>query len=138
MNSKSQVLVAGFFATLAVVAAYTLHKKLKLRRLQTETKAYCGSCHCKNVQFEVIAPKHLVVWDCNCSICKMKKNWHFIVPNTSFQLLSGKENTTEYKFNSKVARHMFCSICGVQSYYFPRSNPDGGYYLFFPLLYHVH
>ena len=32
---------------------------------------------------------------------------------------------TEYKFNKEIARHMFCKVCGVQSFYQPRSNPDG-------------
>ena len=32
---------------------------------------------------------------------------------------------TEYRFNTGQARHLFCSRCGVKSYYVPRSNPDG-------------
>eukprot|EP01036_Dinobryon_divergens_P028943 gene28943-37967_t len=55
----------------------------------------------------------------------MKKNWHFIIPASSLKLISGENNLTEYKFNTRVARHMFCKTCGVQAYYHPRSNPDG-------------
>lgn len=88
-------------------------------------KIYHGSCHCKAVTFDVSASIHLIVWNCNCSICYMKKNYHFIVPEDDFKLLSGKDDLTEYRFNTKVARHMFCKVCGVQAYYKPRSNPDG-------------
>jgi hypothetical protein len=28
------------------------------------------------------------------------------------------------QFNTKQAKHLFCSICGVQSFYKPRSHPD--------------
>lgn len=30
-----------------------------------------------------------------------------------------------YTFGTHRAKHMFCSKCGVQSFYTPRSNPDG-------------
>ena len=32
---------------------------------------------------------------------------------------------TTYTFNTHKAKHTFCSKCGVQSFYTPRSNPDG-------------
>lgn len=50
---------------------------------------------------------------------------HLIVPANSFRLISGKEDLAEYQFKSRTARHLFCSICGVKSFYVPRSNPDG-------------
>ena len=39
--------------------------------------------------------------------------------------LQGKDDLTCYTFNTHRAQHLFCKICGVQSFYRPRSNPDG-------------
>jgi len=60
-----------------------------------------------------------------CSICQKKQNIHFIVPSSDFELLKGKDNLTCYTFNTHRAQHLFCKTCGVQSFYRPRSNPDG-------------
>lgn len=84
-----------------------------------------GSCHCGAVKFQVLASANLVVYDCNCSICKKKHNIHFIVPENDFTLLQGHDALTTYTFNSHKAKHQFCKVCGVQSFYRPRSNPDG-------------
>jgi hypothetical protein len=84
-----------------------------------------GHCHCGAVAFEVDAPGALVVQECNCSICSMSGYWHLIVPAGRFRLLRGTEALAEYKFNTGLARHLFCRTCGVKSFYVPRSNPDG-------------
>jgi hypothetical protein len=55
----------------------------------------------------------------------MKQNHHFIVPERDFTLLQGAQDLTTYTFNTHAAKHMFCKTCGVQSFYSPRSNPDG-------------
>ena len=39
--------------------------------------------------------------------------------------MQGSEFLAEYKFNTGVAKHLFCKICGIKSFYVPRSNPDG-------------
>ncbi|GAB9470681.1 hypothetical protein Gpo141_00007921 [Globisporangium polare] len=84
-----------------------------------------GACHCGAVAFAFEAPRDLVAIDCNCSICKMKKNTHTIVPQARFRLLQGQDAITTYTFNTHRAKHQFCKICGVQPFYTPRSNPDG-------------
>ncbi|XP_061417804.1 centromere protein V-like [Lethenteron reissneri] len=84
-----------------------------------------GGCHCGAVRFLVWAPARLRVLDCTCSICTKKQNRHFIVPASQFKLLKGAENLTTYTFNTHAAKHTFCKTCGVQSFYTPRSNPDG-------------
>ena len=84
-----------------------------------------GGCHCRRVRFEVDAPARLRVQDCNCSLCRMSGFLHLIVPASRFRLESGAEDLTEYTFNTGVAKHRFCRVCGVKSFYIPRSNPDG-------------
>jgi hypothetical protein len=55
----------------------------------------------------------------------MKRNTHFVVPAARFRLLTPPGALTTYTFNTGVAQHKFCSTCGVQAFYHPRSNPDG-------------
>lgn len=86
---------------------------------------HSGGCHCGAVSFEMDAPADIIAWDCNCSICCMKRNTHVVVPSSRFRLLLGDDKLSEYVFNTGVARHRFCSVCGVQAFYNPRSNPDG-------------
>jgi hypothetical protein len=86
---------------------------------------YQGGCHCGAVQFEVEAPDSVEVEDCNCSICRMTGFLHLIVPRRNFKLISGEDSLVTYKFNTGVAEHKFCGVCGIKSFYVPRSNPDG-------------
>ncbi|RUS77789.1 hypothetical protein EGW08_014453 [Elysia chlorotica] len=86
---------------------------------------HTGGCHCGAVRFSVRAPENLDVIHCNCSICNKKQNHHFIVPKNRFTLLQGESSLTTYTFNTGRAKHTFCSRCGVQSFYTPRSNQDG-------------
>jgi hypothetical protein len=86
---------------------------------------YQGRCHCGAVRFEVEASEDLEVEDCNCSICRMTGFLHLIVPAARFRLLAGNEELSTYRFNTGVATHRFCRICGIKSFYVPRSNPDG-------------
>ena len=86
---------------------------------------YDGSCHCGAVSFQVQAPADLKAERCNCSICIKSGFLHLIVPLRDFTLLQGKESLTTYSFNTGIAKHTFCSICGIKPFYIPRSNPDG-------------
>ena len=88
-----------------------------------ETKT--GACHCGAVRFEADLPEAIRVDECNCSICARVGFLHIIVPASRFRLISGKEVLSEYRFNTGVARHLFCAVCGVKAFYVPRSNPDG-------------
>jgi hypothetical protein len=86
---------------------------------------HTGGCHCGRVRFEVEAPAEIQVNECNCSICRLVGYLHLVVPRSRFRLLSGEEALTSYRFNTGVAEHLFCSVCGIKSFYVPRSHPDG-------------
>jgi hypothetical protein len=86
---------------------------------------YKGSCHCQAIQFEVEAPEVIEAEYCNCSICIKSGYLHLIVPLSQFKLLTGEDKLSTYSFNSGIAKHTFCRICGVKPFYTPRSNPDG-------------
>ena len=86
---------------------------------------HSGGCHCGRVRFEVTAPRDLNVSECNCSICGKAGYLHLIVPADRFKLLDGSDVLKTYSFNTHTAKHLFCSVCGIKSFYVPRSHPDG-------------
>ena len=88
-------------------------------------RVHTGGCHCGRVRFEVQAPARLAVSECNCSMCSKSGYLHLIVPRSRFRLLSGESSLSTYTFNTGTAKHLFCSVCGVKSFYIPRSHPDG-------------
>ena len=84
-----------------------------------------GGCHCGAVRFEVLAPDEIEARECNCSICAKSGYLHYHVERDRFRLLSGADQITTYTFNTGTAKHTFCSVCGIKSFYVPRSKPDG-------------
>jgi len=84
---------------------------------------YEGGCHCGRVRFRVTASLDHVS-ECNCSMCTKKGFLHLIVAPEQFELVSGADVLTTYEFNTKVAKHRFCRLCGVHAFYTPRSDPD--------------
>jgi hypothetical protein len=84
-----------------------------------------GGCHCGRVRFAALAPARIEVSDCNCSICSKSGYLHLVVTADRFTLLSGQDALTSYTFNTGTAKHLFCSVCGIKSFYVPRSHPDG-------------
>ena len=84
-----------------------------------------GGCHCRAIAWEADLPDEIVADACNCSVCAMTGFVHVIVPSRRFRLLRGREQLSSYRWNTGIARHLFCSVCGVKSFYVPRSNPDG-------------
>lgn len=83
-----------------------------------------GGCHCGAVRFEADVPCAVRLLACNCSMCAKTGFLHMIVPHGDFRLRSGGEKLSSYRFGSGAAEHLFCSICGIRSFYQPRSHPD--------------
>lgn len=114
--------LALFYELAALCRLYLLSEMEEVNKLVE----YSGGCHCGKVKFRALAPQHLVAWSCNCSICNMRRNDHIVVPESHFTLdESSREFLTEYTFNTHTAKHTFCKVCGITSFYRPRSNPDG-------------
>jgi hypothetical protein len=86
-------------------------------------KTYEGGCHCGAVRFRVVVVDPTAI-RCNCSICNRKGFLHLIVPPEQFTLLRGADVLSTYTFNTGVAKHLFCKICGIHSFYRPRSHPE--------------
>lgn len=84
---------------------------------------YTGNCHCNAIKFEIYAPIHLSIVECNCTICYVTGFLHLHVENKDFTLICGKSQLSTYSFNTMIAQHTFCKICGVKSFYKPRSHP---------------
>jgi hypothetical protein len=84
-----------------------------------------GGCHCGAVGFEMELPAAPVpALDCNCSVCRMTGFVHVVVPHEQFELVTGRDALSSYRFGTGAAEHLFCSTCGVKSFYQPRSHPD--------------
>ncbi len=86
---------------------------------------HTGGCHCGRVRYEVFAPEEITVSQCNCSICSKSGYLGLVVRPERFKLLQGAEALASYSFNTGTAKHLFCSHCGIKSFYVPRSHPDG-------------
>ena len=84
-----------------------------------------GGCHCGAIKFEVDVPEATKLVECNCSICSKTAYLHLIVPKEKFKLLAGEGNYSTYTFDTHEAKHHFCKICGIKSFYIPRSHPNG-------------
>jgi hypothetical protein len=82
-----------------------------------------GGCHCKAVRFAAEVAAAVEILDCNCSICAATGFRHLIVPHGAFRLLSGADALTSYRFGTGAANHLFCAVCGIKSFYQPRSHP---------------
>jgi hypothetical protein len=84
-----------------------------------------GGCHCGAVRFRASLPDPPVTaLDCNCSVCSITGFLHVMVPHEEFRLEQGADELTSYRFGTGAAEHLFCSVCGIKSFYQPRSHPD--------------
>jgi hypothetical protein len=88
----------------------------------TATAWLAGGCHCGAVRFRVLV-RTFEALDCNCSMCAKKGFLHYIAPPEDFQLVTGDQAMTTYRFNTGTAKHYFCTTCGIHPFYEPRSHP---------------
>ena len=82
------------------------------------------SCHCGQVRAVINVENFEKLLRCNCSICKRKGSIMSMVKNEDFKIVKGTEKLSIYQFHSKVAKHYFCSNCGIYTHHNPRINPN--------------
>ncbi|WP_154222126.1 GFA family protein [Marinicella rhabdoformis] len=83
-----------------------------------------GGCHCGAVRFIAQVDPKQTLLNCNCTLCSMTGHLHMMAKHENFVLHTDKNNLISYRFNTQKAEHLFCSQCGVKSFYQPRSHPD--------------
>jgi hypothetical protein len=94
-----------------------------MESLLTGVPAYEGACHCGAVQFRITADI-TDIYRCDCSLCRMKGALMTTVHEDAFTLVSGADLLREYNWNTGIARHFFCSVCGIYPFHRKRAMPD--------------
>ena len=89
------------------------------------TKEIDGACHCGAVRFRVRLTDGLnTARRCTCSYCRMRGAVAVSAPLGGFTLMQGEDALSLYTFNTKAAKHWFCSRCGIYTHHQRRSNPN--------------
>ena len=84
-----------------------------------------GTCHCGAVAFEVELENGLGdLKRCNCSLCRRKGAIMAYASVERLKIVKGAEMMSLYQWNTKVAKHYFCKICGIYTHHQRRSNPN--------------
>lgn len=82
-----------------------------------------GSCHCGAVQFHIDAAIAELT-TCDCSLCVKKNAVMAKVPEQALSIDDGAEMLTLYQWNTRRAKHYFCSRCGIYVFHRKRSAAD--------------
>ena len=82
------------------------------------------SCHCKGVEIEVNISEPLnKIIKCNCSLCERRGAAMTMVGPDDFNIIKGEKLLRLYQYHTNVAKHYFCSNCGIYTHHNPRMNP---------------
>jgi hypothetical protein len=79
-------------------------------------KSHEGSCHCGAVKYRVTLDLDAPALVCNCSMCRRSGSMLMFTPPEKFELVSGEESLTDYRFRTHVIHHLFCKTCGIKSF----------------------
>ncbi len=84
-----------------------------------------GGCQCGAVRFHVKLKGGLgAARRCNCSICRLRGAVALTAGVRDFDVTEGADRLSVYRFNTGVAQHYFCSVCGIYTHHQRRSNPS--------------
>lgn len=82
------------------------------------------SCHCGAVQMEMHLPDGVVdPKRCDCSFCRRRGAIMGTTTLAKIRITQGEDKLRCYQFNTQVAKHYFCQICGIYTHHQRRSNP---------------
>ena len=82
-----------------------------------------GSCHCGAVRFRVDSPITELT-TCDCSLCRIRNAVMAKIPEQALTVLEGEAMLTLYQWNTRRAKHYFCSQCGIYVFHRKRAAPD--------------
>lgn len=83
-----------------------------------------GACHCGSVRFHVRLSNGLhSARRCTCSYCAMRGAVAVSADIADIRIVEGADVLTLYQFNTRTAKHYFCSKCGIYTHHQRRSNP---------------
>jgi hypothetical protein len=83
-----------------------------------------GQCHCGTVKYRVTLVDGLrKPVRCNCSMCRMKGAVMVFAALGSIAVTEGEDALSTYEFHTKVAKHHFCSNCGIHLFHQRRFDP---------------
>jgi hypothetical protein len=83
-----------------------------------------GTCHCKAVEFEVdLLDGFENIRRCNCSMCSRRGAVMAGVTLDRLRVTRGADKLSLYQWNTRIARHYFCSVCGIYTHHQRRSVP---------------
>ncbi|MDR3436227.1 GFA family protein [Telmatospirillum sp.] len=84
-----------------------------------------GACHCGTVRFHVRLTNGLhTARRCTCSYCRMRGAVAVSADVGGLTIVAGEEALCVYQFNTRSAKHYFCSKCGIYTHHQRRSNPN--------------
>lgn len=91
----------------------------------SDTHRYTASCHCGSVELEFVLPDGLKELSrCNCSLCRRRGAIMVGVATNQITVTKGAEKLSCYQFHTRVAKHYFCSECGIYTHHQRRIDPN--------------
>ena len=83
------------------------------------------TCHCGGVEIQINLRNNIdKLMRCNCSMCKRKGTMVITINKEDLKFIKGEDKIKTYQFNTNVAKHHFCSECGIHTHNLRRSNPN--------------
>ena len=83
------------------------------------------TCHCGGVEIQINLRNNIdKLMRCNCSMCKRKGTMVITINKEDLKVIKGEDKIKTYQFNTNVAKHHFCSECGIHTHNLRRSEPN--------------